>query len=248
MSFQEIIAKLSEYWSEKGCAIIQGYDLEVGAGTFNPSTFLRVLGPEPWNAAYVEPSRRPTDGRYGDNPNRLQHYYQFQVIMKPSPLNVQDLYLDSLRISELFLKNTMSALWKMTGSLRRLALPALDGKSGSMVWRSPSSHIFSNAEHYKGRNENKKHERRGGVSHGRMEHEREQMRCWVKVDACTRRLTFQPVPRLCTFSQNLQERITAAQSTTNTGESLIMSLCVLPFSRSELDVPTLTHQFGHKRK
>ncbi len=95
--FQDIIAKLNEYWSQKGCIIIQGYDLEVGAGTFNPATFLRCLGPEPWNVAYVEPSRRPTDGRYGDNPNRLQHYYQYQVIMKPSPLDVQDLYLDSLR-------------------------------------------------------------------------------------------------------------------------------------------------------
>ena len=97
MHFQQIIAKLNEYWASKGCVIIQGYDLEVGAGTFNPSTFLRVLGPEPWNAAYVEPSRRPTDGRYGENPNRLQHYFQYQVIMKPSPLNVQDMYLDSLR-------------------------------------------------------------------------------------------------------------------------------------------------------
>jgi glycyl-tRNA synthetase alpha chain len=97
MHFQEIIAKLNEYWAKQGCLIIQGYDLEVGAGTFNPGSFLRVLGPEPWNVAYVEPSRRPTDGRYGDNPNRLQHYYQYQVIMKPSPLNIQDLYLDSLR-------------------------------------------------------------------------------------------------------------------------------------------------------
>jgi len=97
MYFQDIIANLNEYWSSKGCVILQGYDLEVGAGTFNPSTFLRVLGPEPWNVGYVEPSRRPTDGRYGDNPNRLQHYYQYQVIMKPSPLNIQDLYLDSLR-------------------------------------------------------------------------------------------------------------------------------------------------------
>jgi len=97
MYFQEIISKLNEYWSRQGCIITQGYDLEVGAGTFNPSTFLRVLGPEPWNAAYVEPSRRPTDGRYGDNPNRLQHYYQYQVVMKPSPVNIQDLYLDSLR-------------------------------------------------------------------------------------------------------------------------------------------------------
>jgi glycyl-tRNA synthetase alpha chain len=97
MYFQEIIAKLNEYWAQQGCIIVQGYDMEVGAGTFNPSTFLRVLGPEPWNAAYVEPSRRPTDGRYGDNPNRLQHYFQYQVVMKPSPANVQDLYLNSLR-------------------------------------------------------------------------------------------------------------------------------------------------------
>ncbi len=97
MFFQDLIAGLNEYWAARGCLVIQGYDLEVGAGTFNPATFLRVLGPEPWNVAYVEPSRRPTDGRYGDNPNRLQHYYQYQVIMKPSPPNVQDLYLDSLR-------------------------------------------------------------------------------------------------------------------------------------------------------
>lgn len=96
MYFQDIIARLNEYWAEKGCLIIQGYDLEVGAGTFNPATFLRVLGPEPWNVAYVEPSRRPTDGRYGENPNRLQHYYQYQVIMKPSPEDIQDLYLQSL--------------------------------------------------------------------------------------------------------------------------------------------------------
>jgi len=97
MYFQEIIAKLNEYWSKKGCIIIQGYDMEVGAGTFNPGTYLKALGPEPWNVAYVEPSRRPTDGRYGENPNRLQHYYQYQVIMKPSPVDIQDYYLDSLR-------------------------------------------------------------------------------------------------------------------------------------------------------
>ncbi len=97
MHFQDIIAALHQYWSDRNCIILQGYDLEVGAGTFNPSTFLRSLGPEPWNVAYVEPSRRPTDGRYGDNPNRLQHYYQYQVIMKPSPENIQELYLDSLR-------------------------------------------------------------------------------------------------------------------------------------------------------
>lgn len=96
MNFQNIILKLHEYWSRKGCVILQPYDLEVGAGTFHPATFFRVLGPEPWNAAYVEPSRRPKDGRYGENPNRLQHYYQYQVIMKPSPSDCQELYLESL--------------------------------------------------------------------------------------------------------------------------------------------------------
>lgn len=96
MFFQDIIFALQQYWGAKGCVIQQPYDLEVGAGTFNPATFLRVIGPEPWNVAYVEPSRRPTDGRYGENPNRLQHYYQFQVILKPSPDTVQEMYLDSL--------------------------------------------------------------------------------------------------------------------------------------------------------
>jgi len=104
MHFQNIIAKLNEYWANQGCVILQGYDLEVGAGTFNPATFLKVLGPEPWNVAYVEPSRRPTDGRYGENPNRLQHYYQYQVIMKPSPSNIQDLYLQSLEYLGINLK------------------------------------------------------------------------------------------------------------------------------------------------
>ncbi|MFH1059088.1 MAG: glycine--tRNA ligase subunit alpha [Pseudomonadota bacterium] len=96
-TFQEVIMTLERYWADQGCLIGQPYDIEVGAGTFNPHTTLRVLGPEPWRVAYVEPSRRPTDGRYGENPNRLQHYYQYQVIMKPSPLNVQELYLDSLK-------------------------------------------------------------------------------------------------------------------------------------------------------
>ncbi len=96
--FQSIILKLQHFWASKGCVILQPYDMEVGAGTFHPATTLRALGApdDKWNAAYVQPSRRPSDGRYGDNPNRLQHYYQFQVIMKPSPKNVQDLYLDSL--------------------------------------------------------------------------------------------------------------------------------------------------------
>jgi len=95
-TFQELILCLQQYWAENGCVIIQPLDLEVGAGTFHPSTFLRSIGPEPWNSAYVQPCRRPTDGRYGDNPNRLQHYYQYQVILKPSPDNIQELYLASL--------------------------------------------------------------------------------------------------------------------------------------------------------
>jgi glycyl-tRNA synthetase alpha chain len=95
-SFQDLILALQHYWAEQGCVILQPYDMEVGAGTFHPATTLRALGPRPWNAAFVQPSRRPKDGRYGENPNRLQHYYQFQVILKPSPLNIQDLYLESL--------------------------------------------------------------------------------------------------------------------------------------------------------
>ena len=97
MTFQELVLALQNFWAKKTCVIQQPYDIEVGAGTFNPATFLRALGPEPWNVAYVEPSRRPTDGRYGENPNRLQHYYQFQVIMKPSPLDIQEIYLESLK-------------------------------------------------------------------------------------------------------------------------------------------------------
>src|SRR5262245_20327078 len=96
-SFQDLILALQRYWAEQGCVILQPYDLEVGAGTFHPATTLRALGPRPWNAAYVQPSRRPADGRYGENPNRLQHYYQFQVIMKPAPADSQELYLGSLR-------------------------------------------------------------------------------------------------------------------------------------------------------
>ncbi|HTP96179.1 MAG TPA: glycine--tRNA ligase subunit alpha [Burkholderiales bacterium] len=96
LNFQQIILRLQEYWGQHGCALLQPYDMEVGAGTFHTATFLRAIGPEPWNAAYVQPSRRPKDGRYGDNPNRLQHYYQYQVIMKPSPVDFQDLYLGSL--------------------------------------------------------------------------------------------------------------------------------------------------------
>jgi len=96
-SFQDLILRLQRYWADQGCVILQPYDMEMGAGTFHPATTLRSLGPKPWRAAYVQPSRRPKDGRYGENPNRLQHYYQFQVILKASPPDIQDLYLDSLR-------------------------------------------------------------------------------------------------------------------------------------------------------
>jgi glycyl-tRNA synthetase alpha chain len=97
LTFQQIILKLNQYWDRHGCVLLQPYDMEMGAGTFHTATFLRAIGPEPWNAAYVQPSRRPKDGRYGDNPNRLQHYYQYQVVLKPSPDELQELYLGSLR-------------------------------------------------------------------------------------------------------------------------------------------------------
>ena len=96
LTFQQLILKLNAFWDRQGCALLQPYDMEVGAGTFHTATFLRAVGPEPWNAAYVQPSRRPKDGRYGDNPNRLQHYYQYQVVLKPSPAEIQDLYILSL--------------------------------------------------------------------------------------------------------------------------------------------------------
>ncbi len=98
MNFQDVILNLNSFWAKKGCVLIQSYDMEVGAGTFHPTTLLKALGPEPWNVAYVQPSRRPTDGRYGENPNRLQHYYQYQVILKPSPANIQELFLDSIKV------------------------------------------------------------------------------------------------------------------------------------------------------
>jgi len=96
-TFQQLIAQLDRFWDRRGCALLQPYDMEVGAGTFHTATFLRAIGPEPWQAAYVQPSRRPKDGRYGENPNRLQHYYQYQVVLKPSPSDIQDLYLESLK-------------------------------------------------------------------------------------------------------------------------------------------------------
>jgi len=97
LSFQQLILRLNDFWDKRGCALLQPYDMEVGAGTFHTATFLRAIGPEPWKAAYVQPSRRPKDGRYGENPNRLQHYYQYQVALKPSPPDIQELYLDSLK-------------------------------------------------------------------------------------------------------------------------------------------------------
>jgi glycyl-tRNA synthetase alpha chain len=97
LTFQQLILRLNDYWDRRGCALLQPYDMEMGAGTFHTATFLRAIGPEPWKAAYVQPSRRPKDGRYGDNPNRLQHYYQYQVALKPSPPDIQELYLDSLK-------------------------------------------------------------------------------------------------------------------------------------------------------
>lgn len=98
LTVQEMILTLQKFWSDNGCMLMQAYDTEKGAGTMSPYTFLRAIGPEPWNAAYVEPSRRPADGRYGENPNRLYQHHQFQVVMKPSPENIQELYLESLRL------------------------------------------------------------------------------------------------------------------------------------------------------
>jgi len=97
LTFQQLILRLNDFWDRRGCALLQPYDMEMGAGTFHTATFLRAIGPEPWNAAYVQPSRRPKDGRYGDNPNRLQHYYQYQVALKPSPPDIQEIYLESLK-------------------------------------------------------------------------------------------------------------------------------------------------------
>jgi glycyl-tRNA synthetase alpha chain len=97
LTFQQLVLRLNDFWDRRGCALLQPYDMEMGAGTFHTATFLRAIGPEPWNAAYVQPSRRPKDGRYGDNPNRLQHYYQYQVALKPSPADIQDIYLESLQ-------------------------------------------------------------------------------------------------------------------------------------------------------
>ena len=133
MYFQDIIMELNKFWSEQGCVIQQPYDMEVGAGTFHPATLLRALGPEPWKAAYVQPSRRPTDGRYGENPNRLQHYYQYQVVIKPSPLEIQEMYLESLKRFGLNL---------LEHDIRFVE----DGRYGLMVWKLHSLLISSRLE------------------------------------------------------------------------------------------------------
>ena len=134
-SFQNLILKLQNYWADKGCAIVQPFDMEIGAGTFHPATFLRAIGPEPWKAAYVQPSRRPGDGRYGENPNRLQHYYQFQVLLKPSPSDIQDLYLASLTAIGIDLKFMMYVLLRIIGSHPLWVLGGSVGKFGWTAWR-----------------------------------------------------------------------------------------------------------------
>lgn len=142
MYFQDIIFELNRYWAEQGCVVMQPYDMEVGAGTFHPATLLRALGPKPWKAAYVQPSRRPTDGRYGENPNRLQHYYQYQVVMKPSPANSQELYLASLESFGLDLLEHDIRFVEDDWESPTLAPAAWAGRCGSTAWRLPSSPIF----------------------------------------------------------------------------------------------------------
>ena len=130
-TFQDLIFALQQYWADQGCVILQPYDMEVGAGTFHTATFLRAVGPEPWSAAYVQPSRRPTDGRYGDNPFRLQHYYQFQVVIKPSPLDILDLYLGSLARARPRSAGARRALRRgQLGIARRSAPGAWAGRCG----------------------------------------------------------------------------------------------------------------------
>ena len=160
LSFQDLILRLHTFWSKQGCVILQPFDVEMGAGTFHPATTLRALGPKPWSAAYVQPSRRPTDGRYGENPNRLQHYYQYQVIMKPSPANAQDLLLASYRhigldplqhdfrfVEDDWESPTLQDLLRVVSgangstlrpmALAHTALPALGTRHGASVPRLP---------------------------------------------------------------------------------------------------------------
>jgi glycyl-tRNA synthetase alpha chain len=134
LPFQDMILALHAFWSKQGCAILQPYDMEMGAGTFHPATTLRALGPKPWRAAYVQPSRRPSDGRYGNNPNRLGHYYQYQVIMKPSPPDPQSLLIESYKAIGIPCCMT-SASWRMTGRAPPSAPGAWAGRFGATGWR-----------------------------------------------------------------------------------------------------------------
>ncbi|EIM78287.1 glycyl-tRNA ligase subunit alpha [Nitratireductor aquibiodomus RA22] len=142
-SFQGLILTLHNYWAAHGCVILQPYDMEVGAGTFHPATTLRSLGPKPWNAAYVQPSRRPSDGRYGENPNRLQHYYQYQVILKPNPSNLQELYLGSLEAIGLDMATHDVRFVEDDWESPTLGAGALAGNAGATGWKSRSSPISS---------------------------------------------------------------------------------------------------------
>ena len=146
LTFQDLILKLSHFWVKQGCVLQQPYDVEVGAGTMHPETFLRVLGPAPYRVAYVQPSRRPADGRYGENPNRLYKHMQFQVILKPAPVDVQDLYLKSLAAIGIELEGARHSLrGGQLGIARHSAHGESAGRCFSMDWRSPSSRTFSRA-------------------------------------------------------------------------------------------------------
>ena len=138
LTFQEIILTLQQFWNDQGCMLMQAYDNEKGAGTMSPYTFLRAIGPEPWNAAYVEPSRRPADGRYGENPNRLYQHHQFQVVMKPSPSNIQELYLESLEKLGINPLEHDIRFVEITGKIHLLVQLVLVGKFGLMGWKSLS--------------------------------------------------------------------------------------------------------------
>ena len=142
-SFQNLILKLQTFWAKKGCALLQPFDMEMGAGTFHPATFLRAIGPEPWKTAYVQPSRRPTDGRYGENPNRLQHYYQFQVLLKPSPSDIQDLYLESLQEIGIDLTKHDVRFVEDNWESPTLVLGGWAGKYGLMEWKLVNSLTFN---------------------------------------------------------------------------------------------------------
>ncbi len=143
INFQKTILILHQYWEQQGCILLQPLDIEVGAGTFHPATFLRAIGPEPWRAAYVQPSRRPTDGRYGDNPNRTQHYYQYQVVLKPSPDNIQELYLGSLKALGIDVLTHDIRFVEDNWEAPTLGSWGLDGKFGKMEWKSLSLLIFN---------------------------------------------------------------------------------------------------------